>query len=263
MEKNPIDVKALLLKLWAKKYVFLTAWVATAVVAFGLTFLLPVEWKVKTEFVVDYNVQEWKNIQAIAWNGRMETPIAPSGSVYSTLLFPTIVESAAYLDRLMETPLESAEGRTVAEVLLHQDTIETHAKQLNILRDKITCKEDKKTLAMGITVTAYDPAQAIEIATLAREQLADIIATDRRANRLRNLQSYEQNRESNPTAQMLYDIARMELDREEPVFAVIREAEEPERPASPRRMVITFVALLLMTLGLTTWYWRKDIPEWL
>lgn len=263
MEQNPIDVKALLLKLWAKKKVFLIVWVATAAVVYGLTYLFPVQWQAKTEFVVNYNTQEWRTTQEIAWNSNIETELAPSGSVYSMKLFPTIMESAAYLNRLKETPLTSADGRTVAQVLLRRDTVQKLPEQLEILREKIVYKENKKTNAASISVTAYDPAQAVEIATLAREQLADIIAADRRANRLRNLQTYERCRETNATAQLLYDIARIELEREEPVFAIACEAEEPFRPESPRRVRITLVALLLMTLGLTIWYWRKDIPEWL
>lgn len=263
MEEKPIDVKALLLKLWAKKYVFLIVWIATAIVAYGLTFLLPVKWKAKTEFVENYNFQEWRNIQELAWNDHIENLLAPSGSVYNTQLFPTIVESAAYLNRLMETPLESANGHTIAEVLLRKYIGLPHAEQLYLLREKIVCKENKKTEAMSISVTAYDPAQAVEIATIAREQLADFIAADRRANSLRNLQSYERCRENNATARLLYDVTRIELEREESVFAIVCEAEEPFRPASPRRLVITLAALLLMTLGLTCWYWRKDIPKWL
>lgn len=263
MEQKGIDVKALLLKLWAKKYVFLVVWFVTAIVAYGLTYLMPERWWARTEFVVDYNVQEWKNIQAIAWNGRMETPIAPSGSVYSPQFFPSIVESSTFLDELMATPLESANGRTIGQVLLRRDTVAPHSKQLQKIRELVKCGENRVTSAMGITVIAYDAAQAVEIATVARQQLAAFIAADRRQNRLRNLETYERCREDNPTAQILYDMARMELQREEPVLAVVREAEEPFRPESPRRVRITALALILMTFCLMLWYWRKDIPQWL
>lgn len=263
MEKNRIDVHAQLLKLWAKKRVFLAVWIVTAVVAYGLTYLLPVRWQAKTEFVEDYNIQEWQDIQVLIRNGVFETTGSPSGSIYGPKLFPTIVGSATFLEQLMEKPLQSANGQTVREVMLRRDTLQSRAKQIEIVRKMVSCAKNMSTLSVAIKVTAYEPSHAEEIATLAREQLAEFIATNRRANRLRNLQSYELNREESPTAQMLYEIARAKLDREEPVFAVIREAEVPFRPKSPRRLYITAIALLLMTLGLTIWYWRKDIPQWL
>lgn len=263
MEQNSIDVKALLLKLWANKYIFLIVWVATAIVTYGITFLVPTKWEAKTEFVENFNFQEWKNLQTIAWNRNMQTSVAPSGSVYNQELYPTMVESAAYLNRLMATPLKSAEGRTVQQVLLRRDTVAPHPEQLVKMRDMIVCKENNKTDAMYIKVTAFNAAQAAEIATVARMQLADLIAADRREKQLSNLHTYEACREDNLTAQMLYDITRMDMERQEPVFAVVSEAEEAARPVSPRRVRITLLVLVLVTLCMTGWYWRKDIPEWL
>ncbi len=138
MEQNPIDVKALLLKLWAKKKVFLIVWVATAAVVYGLTYLFPVQWQAKTEFVVNYNTQEWRTTQEIAWNSNIETELAPSGSVYSMKIFPTIMESAAYLNNLAGNGFLSAEGYTVARAALSDSALSAlPAPVKNMLRAQI------------------------------------------------------------------------------------------------------------------------------
>lgn len=263
MEQNSIDVKALLLKLWAKKYVFLTTWVVTAVATFGLTFLLTVRWEASTEFVEQHNLQEWRNLQSIAWNSSIDAELAPSASVLQHNLFPSIVNSASFLDELMAQPLVSAQGQTIRAVMLQKDTLKRHVEQLDIVRNYVSCKVQRRTGIVTLSVTTTTAESAVEATTIARELLANRVNQDLLQARERNLTSYEQNKDNNATAALLYDITRLELSREEPIFAVLSEAEEPLRPTSPRRLMLTALALVLVTMGMTCWYWRKDIPQWL
>lgn len=263
MEENPIDVKALLLKLWAKKMYFFAAWVVIAIGTYGATFLMTVRWEASTEFVEQYNLQEWRNLQSIAWNSGIDAELAPSTSVLQHNLFPSIVNSASFLNELMAQPLASAQGQTIRAVMLQKDTLRRPVEQLDIARHFVTCKVQRRTGIVTLSVTTTTAESAVEATTIARELLANRVTQDLREARERNLSSYEQNKGNNATAALLYDITQLELSREEPVFAILSEAEEPLRPTSPHRLLLTLLALVLVTTGMTCWYWRKDIPEWL
>lgn len=259
---NPINVKSLLGKLRAHRWAFIIAWVVTVVATGALTYLLPRKWKATTEFVPEYNLQEAKDLQDIMRDNEIDMDIARLGDAFTQRLYVDMVGDYRFMQTLSQAEVTDSKGEKHIIKDLYPD-----AKAPNtlykLMAEDIQCKESRKTGGMMLSVVAEDPQIAQEIAIIAREQLAEQIRVYRQEKAQRDVELYSQRAEESEIAANLMQVAKLRTEQHQPVFVIIQEAALPDRPISPRRMLIVVIMLLVVTLGMTGWYWRKDIPEWL
>lgn len=267
---NSIDVRALTGKLWAKKWGFVIAWVVTAVVTYAATFLMPIKWEASTEFTPEYNLMESKLFQEILYDYDTEVELPKTADVLLPVMYDGIMHDVVYMSVLAQQTVVDSEGKTmtIGEVYGKGSKGSSGSKGsknkvYERMSKNITCAQTRKRTTVTIRATAADAEIAQQIANIAREQLADYIATYRADVIARNVEHYGKLATVNKLAAKMYEMAQIEAERHQPIFAVIRQASVPSRPKSPRRLMLTGVMLILMTLGMTCWCWREDIVEWL
>lgn len=264
MENSSINLAALIGKLWAHKFAFLLAWILTAVISYAATFLMTPKWESTTEFVPEYNLREMKYFQDLVEDYELDTKVGPQGDAIHPTIYAALIDGSNYMWELGQMKVTDINGteRSVFEFYQHKSD-----KRLNDaydrMHDDITCKRTRRNEAVKISARATDPLVAQQIATLARELLADYIQRYRDERNERNLAHYRSLAGSNPMSQALAQIAEVEASQHQPVFVVLQQAAKPERSVYPHRLRISAFMVFLVTLLLTCWYWRRDIPEWL
>lgn len=253
----------MLAELWAAKWEFVIVWVVVGVVTFGATYLIPRKWKAQTEFVPEYNLQERRALQQVAWDLGIDAVLNTSGTVIQPIHYAGIVEDREFLRELSGRPVIDSKG----EEHPIYDHFSRRLKSPELVYDRmsemITAKQIRKENSCLITVEAEDPAVAAGVANICREQLAIYIERNQQQVRERNMRCYAELAGTNITARTLYEMAEIDALNHQPVFAVIRNADIPLRTSSPRRLMITCVALVLATIVVMCKAWRKRIPEWL
>ena len=263
MNQSARNIQEMFAELWAAKWVFVVVWVVVAVATFGLTYLITPKWKSQTEFVPEYNLQERRALQDVAWDLNIDAALNSSSTVLWPIVYPGIIADGAFLKQLGEKEVVDSKGVRMTVFAHYSRGLKDAGRVYGRMSKRITGKQIRKENSFLLTVLAEDPAVATQVATLCREQLAEFIERDKDQVRQRNLACYAALAESNQTARMLYEMAEIDAQHHQPVFAVIRNASEPFKKDSPRRLVITFVALVFATLAVMSWAWRKRIPEWL
>jgi len=263
MNQSARNIKDMFAELWSAKWVFLLVWIVVAVIVYASTFLITPKWKSQTEFVPEYNLQERRALQQVAWDLNIDAALNSSSTVLWPIVYPGIIQDNAFLRELGAKPVLNANGDTTT-IFEHYDCgLKDPGRVYARMEKMISGKQIRKENSFLLTVTAEDPLVAAQVAELCRDQLAAYIERDKDQVRQRNLACYADLKDSNQTARMLYEMAEIDAAHHQPVFAIIRSASVPFKKDSPRRLVITFVALVFATLGVMGWAWRKRIPEWL
>ena len=268
MENSSRNIREMWAELWSAKWVFIVVWFIVGAGTFAATYLMPRKWKGQTEFVPEYNLQERRALQQVAWDLGIDAALNTSGTVIQPILYPGIIEDREFLRELSSRPVADSKGE-IKPIYEHYSMgsfgreLKSPEHVYDNMGKKISGKQIRKENSCLISAVAKDPVVAAGVANICREQLAIYIERNQTQVRERNLKCYAELAESNTTAKTLYEMAQIDAQNHQPVFAIIRNAEVPLRPESPRRLVITFVALVLATLGVMCWAWRKRIPEWL
>lgn len=268
MGNSSRNIQEMWAELWSAKWVFVLVWVIVGVGTFGATYLMPRKWKAQTEFVPEYNLQERRALQQVAWDLGIDAALNTSGTVIQPILYQGIIEDREFLRELSGRDVRDSQGE-VKPIYDHY-SVGSFGRELKSpehvydnMSKMISGKQIRKENSCLITAVAEDPVVAAGVANICREQLAMYIERNQRQVRERNLKCYAELADSNTTARTLYEMAQIDAQNHQPVFAIIRNADIPLRTESPRRLVITFVALVLATLATMCWAWRKRIPEWL
>lgn len=268
MSTNQLNTRAMMAKLWAKKWILLGIWAVVAIAAYGATYLLKVQYDAETEFIPEYNMQEWKALQEVVWDMNIEGSVMPSGTVLSPSVYGGIISGKAYIDTLSAKTVTLTDG-TEVDIRKYYTEVSKLTKEPSYyedMEDFIQCDQTRRRSTVTITATASDPQVAAQIANHARLVLEDFIVRNLTATRQRNLQHYAKVCETDATnalARTLYEWARIDAEQHQPVFSVLREAVAPMTPVAPRRIAITLIALLVAVLSSVIWVWRKDIAEWM
>lgn len=263
MNHSAQNIKEMLAELWSAKWTFVIVWVVVAVVVYGCTFLLTPKWKSQTEFVPEYNLQERRALQQVAWDLNIDAALNSSSTVLWPIVYPGIIQDDAFLRELGAKKVLTQQGDTVTIFEHYSRGLNDPGRVYARMNKMISGKQIRKENSFLLTVLAEDPLVSAQVAELCRDQLAAYIERDKDMVRARNLACYADLKDTNETARMLYEMAEIDAKHHQPVFAVIRSASVPFRKDSPRRLVITCVALILATLGVMCWAWRNRIPEWL
>ena len=263
MNQSARNIQEMFAELWAAKWTFVIVWVAVAVVVYASTFLFAPKWKSQTEFVPEYNLQERRALQDVAWDLNIDAALNSSSTVLWPIVYPGIIADNAFLRELGAKPVLTAKGDTVSIYGHYSRGLKQPGEVYARMAKRISGKQIRKENSFLLTVLAEDPLVAAQVAELCRDQLAAYIERDKDLVRQRNLACYAELKETNQTARMLYEMAEIDAKHHQPVFAIIRSADVPFKKDSPRRLVITFVALVFATLAVMCWAWRKRIPEWL
>ena len=263
MNHSAQNIKEMWAELWSAKWTFLIMWIVVAVVVYGATFLLTPKWKAQTEFVPEYNLQERRALQQVAWDLNIDAALNSSSTVLWPIVYPGIIQDDAFLRELGAKKVLTAQGDTVSVFDHYSRGLKDPGRVYARMNKMISGKQIRKENSFLLSVSAEDPLVAAQVAELCRDQLAAYIERDKDMVRARNLACYADLKDTNETARMLYEMAEIDAKHHQPVFAIIRSASVPFRKDSPRRLVITCVALILATVCMMGWTWRKRIPEWL
>lgn len=257
-----IDVKALLGKLWAHKLVFILAWVGTAIVVGAGSFLLPRKWQSSVKMVPEYNLQESLALQELFQEMGTELRIGESGDAFAPASYGDVISDADFLHTLAAQTVTDQSGvaHTVASCYPKAKN-ESHLYEL--LREDITCKVSRKTGTITLSAIANDPAVAQQMVMMIYDQLAARIAAYRHEKAQRNVDYYAQLADNGPVSAAMYEMAQIRLESHQPEFIIVQHAEVPICKIAPKRATMVIIGLLLVTLCLVGFYWRKDIVEWL
>lgn len=261
-QSNHVDVRALMGKLWSHWWVFLLVWIGTVVLVGAATYLLPRKWQSSMKIVPEYNLQETLAFQRIFDEMGTGMRISAVGDAIAPITYADVVSDCLFLQELSQKQVTDVTGaqHKIAD-LYPQAKSEGHLYDL--MREDIECKPSRKDESIALSVTAQDPAIAQQMTIMVCEQLSAHLSAYRQEKAQRNLDYYAQLADHGQVAATMYEIAQVRLQEHQPMFIVLQHAEFPNRTVSPRRVVMVGIALLLVTLGLIIFYWRKDIPEWL
>lgn len=263
MNHSAQHIQEICRELWEAKWTFLVVWIIVAAVTFGATYLVTPKWKAQTEFVPEYNLQERRALQQVAWDLNIDAALNSSSTVLWPIVYPGIIADGEFLRQLGEKEVTNSKGEKTTIYQHYSRGLKEPGRVYERMEKNISGKQIRKENSFLLTVLAEDPVVAAQVANLCREQLADFIEADKDQVRQNNLACYAELKDNNQTARMLYEMAEIDAQHHQPVFAVIRSASAPIKKDSPRRVVITALALVLATLLLMGWTWRKHIPEWL
>lgn len=257
-----IDVKALLGKLWAHKLVFILVWVGTAVAVGACSFLLPRKWQSSMKMVPEYNLQESLALQELFQEMGTELRIGESGDAFAPASYADVISDADFLRTFAAQTVTDQSGvaRTIAACYPKAKN-ESHLYEL--MREDITCKVSRKTGTITLSVIAKDPAVAQQMVTMLYDQLSGHVAAYRHEKALRNVNYYAQLADNGPVSAAMYEMAQIRQEAHQPEFIIVQHAEVPICKIAPKRVTMVIVGLLLVTLCLVGFYWRKDIVEWL
>lgn len=264
MSENPIDARAMVAKVWNKKWQLLCTWLCVAVAAYGLTYLQTPKYEADTEFVPEYNLQEWRTLQQIVWDMNVESHIHPAGTVLSPKVYSAIMEGREYIDELGTRRITTGKGdtTTIADYYTEMTHAEDAARYYEAMQQLVICDITRRQSTVTITATAADAKVAAQVSTIARELLSEYVERNLTGVRRRNLAYYETLRDENELARTMYELAELDLKQHQPIFTILRESIEPYKPVSPRRIVTSLMALLIAMMASLIWVWRKDIPDW-
>lgn len=257
------NISAMFSELWRAKWAFVCTWIIVGAGTFAATYLWPCKWKAQTEFVPEYNLQERRALQQVAWDLGIDAALNTSATVIQPIHYAGMIEDREFLRELGERPVRDSKGEMKPIIEHYNKRLKSPEQVWGRMSKMISGKLIRKENSCLITAIAEDPVVAAGVANICREQLAIHIAQNQQQVRERNLKCYAELAETNQTARTLYEMSEIDAQNHQPVFAVIRSANAPVRPESPRRLMITVVALMLTTLVVMCWAWRKRIPDWL
>lgn len=261
-QENAIDVKALFAKLWDHRFAFMITWVVAAIVIGAATYLIPREYKSTTVIIPEYNLQETKEIRDIFYEMNLNMEISPRSDMIVPEYYSKIISDPHFLDTLSAQVVTDQSGKscTIAQLYPKAKTTEQLYEKMKM---DIRCKYSRKDGSSAISAIAKDPCVAQQMAILTRDQLEQRIAAYRQDNTQRNINYYASLPESNQLAQMLLQMEQIRLQQHQPVFITLVNADVPVHVVAPQRIKIVVISLIIITLLMIVWYWRKDILEWL
>ncbi|MCQ2342800.1 MAG: Wzz/FepE/Etk N-terminal domain-containing protein [Paludibacteraceae bacterium] len=261
-DTDHIDVKKLWQKLWNHRLIFLFVWIGTILVVGAGTYLLPCKWKSTIKIIPEYNLQEALAMKSIFTNLGNNVEYNAMGDAFMPQVYKEIVNDAQFLEGLTAEVVQDRDGKEWTVEQLYS-AAETREQMYENMRNDIRCKLSTKDDIISISVVARDPVIAMQTANLTYRHLSAYISAYRQEKAQSNLNYYAPLKEQSSVYQTLYEVAQVKLEEHQAPFVVIRHAEVPIHKESPKRAVIVFIFLVLVTLGMTCYYWREDIKEWL
>lgn len=257
-----IDVKALLAKLWNHKIAFIIAWVATILLVGGATFLLPRKWKSTIKILPEYNLQEALAMKSIFTEMGSSMDYNAMGDAFTPQVYKEIVNDSQFLENIAKEKVQDIEGNERMIEQLYAEA-ETREQMYEDMRNDIECKLSKKDEIISISVVACDPVIAMRMANVIYAHLSAYVTAYRAEKAQHNLDYYAALKDNGSVYATLYQMAQVKLEEHQAPFVVIHHAEVPVIKESPKRIVIVLIFLVLVSLGMTGYYWREDIKEWL
>lgn len=261
-QENAIDVKALFAELWKHRVAFLVTWVVAVVVIGAATYLIPRKYKSTTVFVPEYNLQETKEMRDIFYEINVTLEVSPAGDMIAPEYYPKVIDDVHFLRTLAMQEVTDQSGNTCTIADLYPK-VKCEDQLFDKMKKNITCKYSRKDGTSTIIAVAKDPQIAQQIAVLTRNQLEQLIADYRQDKAQRNVDYYASMPATNQVAQQLLQMEQVRLEQHQPVFVVLTDAAVSLRAVAPQRIKIVILSLIVITLLMMVWYWRKDIPEWL
>ena len=91
------NISAMFSELWRAKWAFVCTWIIVGAGTFAATYLWPCKWKAQTEFVPEYNLQERRALQQVAWDLGIDATLNTSATVIQPIHYAGMIEDREFL----------------------------------------------------------------------------------------------------------------------------------------------------------------------
>ena len=204
------NISAMFSELWRAKWAFVCTWIIVGAGTFAATYLWPCKWKAQTEFVPEYNLQERRALQQVAWDLGIDATLNTSATVIQPIHYAGMIEDREFLRELGERPVRDSKGEVKPIIEHYNKRLKSPEQVWGHMSKMISGKLIRKENSCLITAIAEDPVVAAGVANICREQLAIHIAQNQQQVRERNLECYAELAETNQTARTLYEMSEID-----------------------------------------------------